>query len=224
LPDVRRFTMRGKVSWVNAQSWPDAGGCNVLCLTDRQLSIVRQLVWPRCEQLEVFAVPLFDGWYTYPTEELYEAFGDECDELLDKLGKGATVDCSNLQALLQLIADGVAPAEALLLTSSDLNLPAGNSNHTIVTVNAGESAIISLVTLQYVGSTATSLRLYIYRSGTPYSVGDVTPPVSGRLYTFSGPYYLQALDTIQVRIFGATLNDDIIVTANGRLITLPVLS
>lgn len=209
---------------MNADRWPDAGGCNILCLTDRQLSILRQFTHPRCLSRGAFVVPVFDKWYSYPTEDLWASYVDEVDDLLDKLGKGATVDCQNMQSLLQLIADGVAPATNLLHARSSTSLSAGAVTVTAYEVETGTSAIVTNLAVQYIGTAPASMRVVITRSGVMYPLAEILTPVSARHYVWNGPWYLMYGDVLGVRLLNATAGDDIYLTTNGRVLVLPVLT
>ena len=177
------FTMRQDVSWVNADTYPAAGGCNVLCLTDRQLSIVRQMVYPHALSPSRFVVPGFDRRFTYPTTALLAEHVDEVDGLLDKLGGGTTMDCDALLDALDTIATRLVPSALVAVSDFNTSLAAGAQNRTIYTCPQYKVARITTVGYMYAG-TAPSLLLVTMRKvgGSAIAFTAMKPPVSGIYY------------------------------------------
>ena len=218
MSEVIRFTLRGDVSWINADIYPDLGGCNVMCLTDRQVSIIRQMVYPHALSPSRFVVPGWDRRFTYPSAELAAEHIHEVEDLIDKLGTEATVDCQALLDALATIAFNVLPAPAAGYIYNNTNLSAGNNTLTILTVAADHQVIVNNLVIQYTGGTASGLYVMIDYTdvdmSTPYVVVQ-KPVASGIFYQWQVRLNLSAGDALNVLVANATAGDDIFVSWTG---------
>ncbi len=223
MPDIRQFTLSKDVNWVNATTWPEDGGCNVLCLTDRQLSIVRQMVWPRCLFDQSFAVPIYPGHFRYPDSDLYAEYVDAVESLIDKLGEGSTVDCQAMLDQLEAIAGSVARGTPISVVYQKTDMPAGTSSQTIYQCpDSGVHLKVHALCFASIG-TATSVKVGIDCGDGVAYIYEVRPPTSGQYYTFVAPMELTAGDILILRVIGATLNDDLYGWVHGVVYDVPVI-
>lgn len=92
---------------------------------------------------------------------------------------------------------------------ANTTLAAGTNNLAGTAVPAGKIWKITQASIYYSG-TITSVEIQLYPVGlaTGVILLDVKSPVSAFWYPWSGEIYLQAEDYMNMRITGATLNDD----------------
>ena len=218
MSEVIRFTSRQDVSWVDVDSYPEAGGCNVLCLTDRELSILRQFCFPSAISDRALRSHLFDQWFAMPTGVQRLQYDLDVTSLLDKLGRGATMDCTDLLDAMNLAAFNALPPPAIGGIYSNTSLAAGNNTVTIWTVAAEHQLIVNSLVLVYSGTGATSLRGQIdyvdVDMGKPYFAIQ-TPVASGTFYQWLVHLNLSAGDALELIVTGASAGDGITVYWTG---------
>jgi len=105
---IHVFHLAESATWVDSARYPEAGGCNLLCLSDRQVATVRQLLrcgtWPTR-----FARNLSGSTFTYGDPAVYLEHKTEVEELLDQLG-GCDMGCNSLILALGDLASAMAAA------------------------------------------------------------------------------------------------------------------
>jgi len=89
------------------------------------------------------------------------------------------------------------------------NLPAGNSDINSTAVPEGKIHILTNLAYLYIGNTATTLGLGIYRAPTNFTIFVTYSPVSARYYDRQGWWVLKAGDLCRLSVFGATAGDDL---------------
>jgi hypothetical protein len=105
MSEVKRLTLRDeKYGLVNTALLPPEGGCNLLCLTDRQVAIIRGFVFPAVRWPTRWVTP-FHGDLFDTDQTTFEAVADEIDDLDLEVNGGHNVPCQSLaDALGNLIA------------------------------------------------------------------------------------------------------------------------
>ncbi len=117
------------VSWVDAASYPDAGGCHLLCLSDRQCAIIRDLVYPVGTWRKRFAIRLHGDIFTTGDETIWQEHLSELHDLLYQVGEGSSMACTELLASLSdLIAAITASGGVSGQTQTIVNCGGGGSS------------------------------------------------------------------------------------------------
>ena len=193
----------------------------MLCLTDRQLSIVRQLVHPRCEVPTSFVVPIFDRWYTYPTAELYADYVNETDSLVDKLGSEGDMACSEIIDLLTAISAALELRDTIGLSWNNSSLPAGSVNISSSQVPAGSTYVLTNICFVYTGTAPTRIVVNARVSASNREVYAQNAPASNIRYDRQGAWHLKAGEYLTTAITGATAGDACFCHAVGYVVTDP---
>ena len=85
---------------------PAEGGCNILCLSDRQIHILRRFVYPFAEWRTRYVRWLYGHYYQLATEAEYSEYQDVVNELFNDI-KGENMGCSDLAEALMVIAEAI---------------------------------------------------------------------------------------------------------------------
>jgi len=99
---TRKIKLSDKVGKVLYDLFPQAGGCNVLCLSDRELHIVRQFVYPYASWETRFVKSVTGQWYETAPEELYNEYKKVVESLYVKL-IGGNMCCDAISELADAI-------------------------------------------------------------------------------------------------------------------------
>lgn len=98
-----------------------------------------------------------------------------------------------------------------IVTFSNLALPAGASVQTIYTIPASQRMILKHFTYRYFGTVAGVILLPRINRGGTVHILDRNPGIaSNEVFKLQMDIILNAADIIEVRIDGATVNDDLI--------------
>lgn len=99
---------------------------------------------------------------------------------------------------------------------SNTALVAGSNTLESGAVPAGELWVITNLVISYVG-TVTNVALYMsfYSGASNVDIFAQIPPVSNVRYDRQGWWVMQPTETLRLRIFGATLNDDAFLVLTG---------
>ena len=100
-------SLSNKVGFVLVDDLPPVGGCNILCLSDREVHIIRRFVYPFAEWRSRFVRWLYGSIYQTATEAEYLEYQDEIGQLFNDIG-GEDMGCSELATALQAIATALA--------------------------------------------------------------------------------------------------------------------
>jgi hypothetical protein len=100
-------SLSNKVGFVLVDDLPAAGGCNILCLSDREVHIIRRFVYPFAEWRSRFVRWLYGNTYQTATEAEYLEYQDEIGQLMNDIG-GEDMGCSELATALTALASSLA--------------------------------------------------------------------------------------------------------------------
>ena len=116
MSDVIQVKLDKWQGYVDTSILPGAGGCNFLCLSDRQVAVIRGFVFPFCRWRTRVVLPLHGDLFQIQPEIAAE-LAEELDDLELQINGGSTMSC---QTIADAIADlataiaaggGAAPAE-----------------------------------------------------------------------------------------------------------------
>jgi len=111
MSDIRRLRLTDKVGYVDTSLLPPEGGCNILFLSDRQVHIILEHVFPYASWDSRIVQPLVGDWYqTDPTS--FDAVRAELQDLDQQLNGGDTMACETVAAALAELALAIAEAGA----------------------------------------------------------------------------------------------------------------
>jgi len=115
---------------------------------------------------------------------------------------------------------GQPPWPIALWTDSIINtaLPAGTSNQSGTAVPAGDAVLVQSLCFAIVSGTITQVLLRLVSGAVTQNLIDQSSPTSGQYYIVNGSWLLPAGAFFQVRVIGATLNDDLYAYAWGMKI------
>lgn len=124
MSEDRRLTLqKERGGYVDTNLLPAEGGCNLLCLTDRQVAIIRSFVFPMVRWPTRWLTPVHGELYDTDSDTLV-LLADEIDDLDLEVNGGHNVPCQSLaDALGDLItiansAGGLGPVLANLPDSA----------------------------------------------------------------------------------------------------------
>lgn len=96
MSEDRRLTLqKERGGYVATDLLPAEGGCNLLCLTDRQVAIIRSFVFPMVRWPTRWLTPVHGELYDTDTATL-ELLADEIDDLDLEVNGGHNVPCQEL--------------------------------------------------------------------------------------------------------------------------------
>lgn len=98
---------------------------------------------------------------------------------------------------------------------SNLNLPAGNSTQADTAVPAGEIWVITNIAMRYEGTAPTFMTMQINDGVTTYHLFRQLAPTTLAVYDRQGWWVLAPGHNLEIRVIGATLNDDLYGYATG---------
>ena len=91
--EVRRLTLEDRISYMDTSTLPEEGGCNLLCLSDRQVAMIRAFVFPFVRWPTRWVTP-WQGRQYDTTPDAPAALADEIDDLDLQVNGGSTVSLS----------------------------------------------------------------------------------------------------------------------------------
>jgi hypothetical protein len=97
------------------------------------------------------------------------------------------------------------------------NLASGSSYVNGAAVPAGEVWVMTIASMQYIGTAPTSLRLDAILGGQPVVLLYQTSVVSLVPYSWAGEVVLKEADYLRGEVVGATAGDDCYVRAGGYI-------
>lgn len=112
---TRRFHLpmvEHPVSWIDADTYPDPGGCHIICLSDRQCAIIRDMVSAKAYWPTRFASHLHGEQFTYGDPTVFAEHKLEVNELFEQIGEGSSVACTELVTALSDLAAALSAAQA----------------------------------------------------------------------------------------------------------------
>lgn len=119
---VRQLGLSEQHSFIQYPNYPDAGGCHILCLSDRQLHVIDHMIFPLAMWRTRFVRFVRPGVYeTCGDAQLITEHLEEMEDLEDQIG-GSSMGCSEL---------------AQAITDLATSLSAGGSGAGTTTVNCG---------------------------------------------------------------------------------------
>ena len=98
------------------------------------------------------------------------------------------------------------------------DLPAGDSTLSLTAIDSGDIVVVQAVMVQHVSDTISRLVIWLYDGANFFPILDQLNPTSDKWHTVSGPFDLKAGDQITVKVYDATLNDNVYLRAWGRKI------
>jgi len=104
--ELELVSLSNKVGFVLVDDLPPVGGCNILCLSDREVHIIRRFVYPFAEWRSRFVRWLYGNIYQAATEAEYLEYHDEIGQLFDDIG-GEDMGCSELASALTALASAL---------------------------------------------------------------------------------------------------------------------
>ena len=118
MSDVRQLHLRDNVGYIDVLSLPPAGGCNFLCLSDLQCSIIRSFVFPFARWPTRYVVPVSGGSGTRlgalveTSPDSFGAVSEEIDDLELQINGGGVMGCESIAAALVDLAEAIAAQTA----------------------------------------------------------------------------------------------------------------
>ena len=100
------ISLSNNVGFVLVDDLPPTGGCNILCLSNREVHIIRRFVYPFAEWRSRFVRWLYGNIYQTATEAEYLEYQDEIGQLFNDIG-GEDMGCSELASALQALASAM---------------------------------------------------------------------------------------------------------------------
>jgi len=104
---------------------------------------------------------------------------------------------------------------AVAFSASNTSLAAGSSTLVVATAPAGTVYVLTSLAMYYGGTSPTNIQLRITAGGTVAIVALQLSPVTLTVYDRQGWWVLGPGDVFDVRVTGATLNDDLFGYATG---------
>jgi hypothetical protein len=98
---------------------------------------------------------------------------------------------------------------------TNLNLPAGQSTQSDSAVPAGEIWVLTHLTVNIVSAVMTNVQVRGTLGGVSTVLFEQLAPVTTKWYDRQGSWIFASGDVLQVIVFGAALNDDVVCRANG---------
>jgi hypothetical protein len=130
-PRFRLNLQDHRVSWVDSDSYPPAGGCHLICLSDRQCATIRDLVYPVATWPTRFAHRLHGDVFEPGDEAIRQEHLTEIHDLLYQIGEGSSVSCTELVAALTDLAAAVAAGAGGSGEQTIVNCGGGGSTTTL---------------------------------------------------------------------------------------------
>lgn len=103
----------------------------------------------------------------------------------------------------------------ILRLASNTNLAAGTNQVNDSAVPAGEIWVVTSLSMAYVGTVPTSIRLSIVAATVAYRLFQQNAPVSDMAYDRQGYWIMQEGDNLRCTVLGATAGDDLFFWVNG---------
>lgn len=127
---------RNPVSWVDSNSYPDIGGCHLVCLSDRQCAIIRDMVYPAATWRTRFCRRVYGQTFTAGDPTIRQEHLKEVDDLLYQIGGASNMACTELIQALVDLATALATASGGQ-TVVNCGSCGGSENPTAVATLAG---------------------------------------------------------------------------------------
>jgi len=111
MSDTRKLRLTDKLGYLNTEDLAPVGGCNFLCLSDRQVAIIRGFVYPFARWPTRTVLPI-DG-YRYMTDpDIFAELIPELDDLELQISGGSTMSCQQVADAITALAAAIAEAGA----------------------------------------------------------------------------------------------------------------
>ncbi|GAH91343.1 unnamed protein product [marine sediment metagenome] len=111
MSDTRKLRLTDKLGYLNTEDLAPIGGCNFLCLSDRQVAIIRGFVYPFARWPTRTVLPI-DG-YRYMTDpDIFAELIPELDDLELQISGGSTMSCQTIADAIAALAAAIAEAGA----------------------------------------------------------------------------------------------------------------
>jgi len=216
------FRLPAGFPYVDAGTWPAAGQDHLVWLTERQMSIIRQMVYPRCLADSAFCVPVYPGVFREGDQFDRLDFNDEVQDLLSKLNTEEAMTDTELQAIIEGAAMAVVAPMPWITSFGKTDLAAGPNNGTLYTAPAYNRVIVKHVAFYVVSTTIAEVRLYAEIGGVLAVFSQVATPAHGVRQLRDVHIVLAAGDKLTYALTGATLNDSLYVQAIGYVQAFPI--
>ncbi|GAH21289.1 unnamed protein product, partial [marine sediment metagenome] len=111
MSDIRKLRLSDKLGYLSTEDLAPVGGCNFLCLSDRQVAIIRGFVYPFARWPTRTVLPI-DG-YRYMTDPaVFAELIPELDDLELQISGGSTMSCQTIADAIAALAAAIAEAGA----------------------------------------------------------------------------------------------------------------
>lgn len=108
MPLFKLSIYHNPVSWVDADTYPEVGGCHLVCLSERQCATIRQVISPLLHLPNRFARRIFGNVFERGDPDIYQEHLAEIGDLLYQIGGGSDVACTELVASITALAEAIA--------------------------------------------------------------------------------------------------------------------
>lgn len=105
--EVRRVQLDRKSGYLDSSILPLPGGCNILCLSDRQVRVINSFVFPMARWETRTVVPVEGMLYQTDPDSL-ALMVPELDDLELQLNGGNTMGCESLAEAIIALSDAIA--------------------------------------------------------------------------------------------------------------------
>lgn len=200
--------------FVDYSTWPNANGVQPVLLTDRELHIVNQLVFPCAMHRDTPGYPVQHGRILPITDNDFSTYLDEVESLRLKLTGGIGMDVANF--VKAVVGQCLVYQPAL----TNVNLAAGTNYENHPAISAGYRMHLTHIAFTYVGTPPTMVRPYLYHGATREYLNTWLKAniVTNCSYGYDLDVWIDSADYLGWSVEGATLNDKWYSYAFGLLV------